>query len=235
MKLFLFVILAVSAAAQTNPAVPALPKLYTYYLMPGAGAYLWLSVAVDPSLTLTADATGQAHLGAASQQGTAGPSGPSGAAGATGLQGLQGVPGIPGAAGAQGPPGAAGPPGASGSVVGIAVETGCATTAGCVALGTATTLDIEPGIGTICVPQLNVVSGTMTLQCSSDKAIIAFRVDPPTAPGNCVDPVTGNPYGASVWAADASGFYTCAPPATLPPAGTPVIFVWTKASVATSW
>jgi len=145
------------------------------------------------------------------------------------------VGGPPGATGSAGP---AGPPS-----VGITVETGCATAAGCVVLGTATTLDIEPGIGTLCVPQLAVATGTMTLQCSSDKAIIAFRVHPPAAfPGNCVDPVTGNAYGASTWAAGPDPvtavpyFYTCIlpPGVTLPlPAGVPLIFVWARIPLVT--
>jgi hypothetical protein len=241
MKLFLFVILAAaSAAAQTKPAVPALPKLYTYYLLPGAGAYAWLSVVVDATLTLSVDSTGQAHIGAASQQGTVGAAGP---AGATGLQGVAGaigppgVPGIPGAIGATGPsglqgipgiPGVAGPPGPTGAAGagGITIESGGKV------LGVATALDIEPGIGTICVPQLNVASGLMTLECSSDKAVIAFRVPAPTASGPCVDPVTSSPYSASTWAADGLYFYTCVPSV---PATVPVTFVWSRSAVITGW
>jgi hypothetical protein len=45
------------------PARP--PKLYVYYLMPGAPAYAWQSIVIDPPLTLTVDALGQAHLGIA--------------------------------------------------------------------------------------------------------------------------------------------------------------------------
>lgn len=255
MKLFLFVILAASAAAQTTPAAPALPKLYTYYLMPGAGAYLWQSVDVDPSLTLTVDSTGQAHLGAAGQQGIAGPAGPAGQQGATGAPGAsgpqgaqgaagpvgatgqQGVQGAPGVIGGTGPQGAPGNPGGPG----IAVESGCATVAGCVTLGTATTLDIEPGIGTICVPQLNVVSGVMTLECSSDSSIIAYRVAPPTVSGPCTNPATGGEYGASAWASDPASaatpyFYFCVPSGPVPaPGGALITFVWARVPLTMGW
>jgi hypothetical protein len=228
MKLFLFVILAAASAfAQTKPAVPALPKLYTYYLLPGAGAYAWLSVVVDATLTLSVDSTGQAHIGAASQQGTAGPAGatgPQGPPGPAGPAASAGPPGVPGPSGATGAPGA---PGA------LAIQSGGK------AIGTATTLDIEPGIGTVCVPQLNPDNGVMTLQCSSDTAIIAFRVPAPVYASStpvvqhpCVDPVTSSPYSASTWAADASYFYTCVPST---PATVPVSFVWSRAPVTTGW
>lgn len=113
---------------------------------------------------------------------------------------------------------------------GITVETGCSTSSGCTILGNATILDIEPGIGILCVPQLSTSSGVMTLQCSSDTAIIAYRVDPPTASGPCVNPATNNPYGASTWAADANYFYTCV---SVPSA--PTVFAWARIPLTTGW
>jgi hypothetical protein len=119
----------------------------------------------------------------------------------------------------------------SGGAAGIAVETGCATVAGCVALGVATTLDIEPGLGIICVPQLNVATGVFTMQCLADTAILAYRVDPPKASGPCANAATGLTYGAGTWAADGAYFYTCAPAGAVPP----ISYVWARIPLVTGW
>jgi hypothetical protein len=52
----------VPAFAQTGAKAP---EVFVYYARPGDAAYSWKSVVLDPSLTLTLDSAGQAHLGAA--------------------------------------------------------------------------------------------------------------------------------------------------------------------------
>lgn len=71
-----------------------------------------------------------------------------------------------------------------------------------------TSLDVHPGVGVLCVSQLN--GSVVTLQCNIDTAVVAYRVDPPTAPGPCNDPVTGKPYGSGAWASDGSHHFECA-------------------------
>jgi hypothetical protein len=127
--------------------------------------------------------------------------------------------------------GATGPTGPQGA--GVTVESGCSSAGGCTVLGTAGTIDIEPGVGTICVPQLSS-AGVMTLQCSIDTAIVAYRVDPPIASGPCNNTVTNQPYGAGAWAADASYFYTCVPTGN-PNKGMPVAFVWSRIQLTSGW
>lgn len=214
-----FLLLAMVAVCLAQTATP--PAISAWYRLTGnsAGPYPYQWLLIDPPLALSFDGVSP-HLGI------------TGVAGATGPQGGTGVQGAPGVAGAPGPQGAAGSPGGPG----LAVESGCATVAGCVTLGTATTLDIEPGIGVLCIPQISATTSTMTLQCSSDTSIIAYRVDPSTASGPCVDPATNQPYGASTWAADSSYFYTCAPVVSVPPTnGLPVSFVWARTPLQTGW
>jgi hypothetical protein len=254
MKCLLLFAPAVFCFAQTPPPAVSPPAISAFYRLAGQAVspdegktsgfvqYKW--ALVDSPLTFTFDLAGAPHLGVSGAVGATGPSGadglpgtagPAGASGAPGATGQQGGAGAAGAAGAAGPPGATG---AAGSVVGMTVETGCATAAGCVVLGTATTLDVEPGIGTLCVPQLDPTKGVMTLQCSSDTSIIAYRVDVPTGAGPCVDPLDKHAYGASVWASDASGFYTCVlPPGTVLPLapGVPLVLVWSRTAATVSW
>lgn len=47
----------------------------------------------------------------------------------------------------------------------------------------------------------------MPPQVFLDTAIVPIRVTAPISPGPCVDPVTGQPHGSAVWAADATHFY----------------------------
>jgi hypothetical protein len=57
-------LLASGAWGQGVAVAPARPpKLYVYYLIPGAPAYAWQSIVIDPPLSLTVDTLGQAHLG----------------------------------------------------------------------------------------------------------------------------------------------------------------------------
>lgn len=114
------------------------------------------------------------------------------------------------------------------SFPGTAVESGCASIAGCTPLGTASTIDIEPGIGVLCVPQVS--ASVMTLQCSSDTAVVAYRVDPPTASGPCADS-SGTSYGAAAWAKDQAYFYTCVPSG--PVTGTAMI--WARVPLQSGW
>lgn len=107
-------------------------------------------------------------------------------------------------------------------VAGMTVETDGARTGTPTPIGAASTLDIEPGIGVLCVPQ--VADGVMTLQCSADTAVLAYRVDPPASPGPCVDPATGKPYGAGAYATDSAyHLYFCA-------SG-----VWARTVLQTTW
>lgn len=107
-------------------------------------------------------------------------------------------------------------------VAGMTVETGGAASGAPTAIGTAATLDIEPGIGVLCAPQ--VANDVLTLQCSADTAVLAYRVDPPASPGPCIDPATGKPYGAGAYATDSAyHLYFCA-------SG-----VWARTALQTTW
>ena len=52
-------LLLMSAIAQT----PSKPRVYSYHMLPADKDWAWKSIIVDPPLTLTRDASGQAHLG----------------------------------------------------------------------------------------------------------------------------------------------------------------------------
>lgn len=133
----LLLVMVAACIAQTATP-PASPKLYTYYLLPGALAYAWNSVTIDSPLAVTSDASGAAHL----------------------------------------------------------------------SMSAITSLNVQPGVGVLCVSQVN--GSVVTLQCDIDTAVVAYRVDPPTAPGPCNDPITGKPYGSGAWASDGSHHFECA-------------------------
>lgn len=86
-------------------------------------------------------------------------------------------------------------------------------------------LDVHPGVGVLCVSQVN--GSVVTLQCSIDTAVVAYRVDPPAGPGPCVDPVTNLPYGAGAYAADGAHHYECVQGATG--------WVWVASSESAAW
>ena len=120
------------------------------------------------------------------------------------------------------------------STTGMQAETGCGNAAGCVALGTATVLDIEPGVGVLCTPQVN--SGVMSLQCNIDTAVVAYRVPPPNAAGPCINPIDKQPYGAGAFADDPAGGYSyrCVPGGPSVNGVAPSM-VWSRIPQVTSW
>lgn len=61
--LFLSALAAVAVIAQA----PTSPRLWVYWIFPGDTAWTWKSVTIDPPLTLTKDAAGNAHLGSTAQ------------------------------------------------------------------------------------------------------------------------------------------------------------------------
>jgi hypothetical protein len=202
-------------------AVPPIPEQYKWaYLKSPLTGCFDASGTLQIGATITTGPAGAA--GATGQQGNAGPAGVTGAPGVSGQQGAPGTEGQQGASGAAGVAGSTGPPGPAGAPGTLTIESG-----GVALPGVATTLDIEPGIGVLCVPQLDPTAGVLTLQCHIDTAVVAYRVDPPSASGPCVDPATNLPYGAGAWAADGSFLYTCVPGA----AG----LVWARSVLATSW
>jgi len=61
-SLLLLLLAATAFMAQVTPTTPP-PRLYDYHKLPGDTEWKWQSIVVDPPLTLTRDASGQAHLG----------------------------------------------------------------------------------------------------------------------------------------------------------------------------
>lgn len=116
---------------------------------------------------------------------------------------------------------------------GINVETGGTTASGPTVIGTASTIDIEPGMGVLCIPQVS--ASVLTIQCSIDTAVVAYRVDPPNVMGPCTDVHTGLPLGAGAFAdgKDSAGqewHYSCAPTGSISP-----VLVWQRSEAQTAW
>lgn len=112
-------------------------------------------------------------------------------------------------------------------------QTGLAIQSSGVSIGTASTLDIEPGVGISLASQIN--SGTLTLQANYDTAIVSYRVDPPKNSGPCINPVDNQTYGTGAWASDGAYFYICVPVPATPPNSAPPSFVWGRSPIQTQW